>query len=194
MTLVRAVPLALTVAAACATLRGGGGQAACNPEPRALPAEATVGPMAGRFVITMVATGGAQRGQSVAGYLTLRIAPAGTPPPSASARTALVGVTDVRLETVGALRLGDTGAEDPRAPGIAVYEQLAANGTPTVTARVGSATTAAPTPGLVAIEGPYTALFVRRIAADGFAGGWSSGDGTPESETRGHFCAVRAAG
>lgn len=147
--------------------------------------------MAGRYVVTLVATAGERRGETVSGYMTLRTAPAGTPGPAASARTALIGTTDVALARVGAMRLGDTWSEDPRAPGVAVYEQRAANGNPTVTMRLGSATTAAPTPGMTAIEGGYTALFVRQISSGGFAGGWNSGSGDPGTEARGHFCAVR---
>jgi len=147
--------------------------------------------MAGRFVLTMTATGGAQNGRTVAGYLTLRDAPAGTPGPTADARTALIGTTDVLLEGVGALRLGDTGAEDPAAPGVAVHERRAANGVPTVTARIGSHTTGAPTPGMLQVEGSATALFVRRIEENGFAGGWQSSTGQPGAGAQGYFCAVR---
>jgi hypothetical protein len=147
--------------------------------------------MSGRFVLTMVAARGTRNGQSVSGYLTLREAPVGTPGPAAGVRTALIGTTDVILESVGALRLGDTGAEDPRAPGVAVYEQRAANGVPTVTARVGSATTAAPTPGMMQIEGQFTVLFVRRITGTGFAGGWRSGGPEPGGGAEGYFCAAR---
>jgi len=148
--------------------------------------------MAGRFVLTMTATGGAQNGRTVAGYLTLREAPAGTAGPSAGARTAFVGTTDILLEGVGALRLGDTGAEDPRAPGVAVYEQRAASGVPTVTARIGSQTTAAPAPGMLQMEGSATALFVRHIDGNGFTGSWQSSTGQPGAGAQGYFCAVRA--
>ncbi len=183
--------LALLALAGCASTGGGAGGNACSPAMSGTLAAGTqLRPMAGRFALTLVATGGAQNGRSVAGYLTLREAPTGTPGPAANARTALVGTTDVILESVGALRLGDTGAEDPRAPGVAVYEQRAANGVPTVTARVGSHITAAPTPGMQQIEGQTTVLFVRRIGGDGFAGGWRSGDGSPRGP-EGYFCAVR---
>ncbi len=143
--------------------------------------------MAGRFVLTLVGDGAT--GRLIGGYIILRAAPPGTDGPTAGARTALVGTTDVHLESVGALRLGDTGSSDPRAPGVAVYEQRAASGAPTVTARIGSQTTAARTPGLEQIEGAYTVLFVRRISSSGFAGGWQSGDG--RNDVRGHFCAER---
>jgi hypothetical protein len=156
-----------------------------------LPAGTQVGPMAGRFVLTMVATAGPQNGRNVAGYLALREPPAGTAGPAQGTRTALVGTTDIILESVGALRLGDTGAEDPRAPGVAVYEQRAASGVPTVTARIGSQTTAAPTPGMLQLEGAATVLFVRRIGNGGFQGGWQSTGPEPGNRAQGHFCAVR---
>jgi hypothetical protein len=189
----RPVPLALAVlaAAGCASAGGGDGGSGCAPVTSgALAAGTQLGPMAGRFVLTMTATAGPQAGRTVAGYLTLREAPAGTPGPAAGTRTALVGTTDIILEGVGALRLGDTGAEDPRAPGIAVYEQRAASGVPTVTARIGSRITAAPTPGMQQIEGQTSVLFVRRVGSSGFAGGWSSGDGGPRGP-EGYFCAAR---
>jgi hypothetical protein len=191
MTRWRGTLLTLLALAGCASGGGGASGSACAPATTGTLAAGTqLGPMAGRFILTMVATGGAQNGRTVAGYLLLREAPAGTPAPAAGARTALVGITDIILESVGALRLGDTGAEDPRAPGVAVYEQRAANGVPTVTARVGSHITAAPTPGMMAIEGQTTVLFVRRIEQGGFAGGWRSGDGSPRGP-EGYFCAVR---
>lgn len=157
----------------------------------ALGADARTADLAGRFVVTMVATAGERRGESVSGYMVLRTAPTGTPAPAAGARTALIGTTDIALARVGALRIGDTWSEDPRAPGVGVYEQRPANAGPTVTMRLGSATTAAPTPGMMQIEGQYTVFFVRRIAAGGFAGGWQSGSGDAATEARGHFCATR---
>jgi hypothetical protein len=148
--------------------------------------------MTGRFILTLVATAGPRAGQTTAGYLTLRAVPEGTPGPAPGARTAFIGTTEIGLETVGALRLGDTGSSDPRAPGVAVYEQRAATGVPTVTARIGSVITAPPTPGLVQIEGSYMVLFVRNVGSPGFTGGWASAEGgTMGNEARGHFCAVR---
>ena len=192
--LVRARFAAVALAVAgCATVRAAGDAARCEPTEAALAPGAALTPLAGRFVLTMVASAGERRGESVSGYLTLRAAPPGTPGPSAGARTALVGTTDVAVGRVGALRLGDLLSEDPRAPGIAVYEQRATSGAVTVTARLGSVITAPPTPGMAPIEGQHTALFVRRISSGGFAGAWSSGSGDPGSEARGHFCAVRVA-
>jgi len=180
-----AAPL-VAVLAACAGMSRGT-TSSCEPVTGALAAGTNLTPMSGRFVLTLVGTG--VPGRVIGGYVTLREAPTGTPGPAPGARTALIGTTDIHLESVGALRLGDTGSGDPRAPGVAVYEQRAASGAPTVTARIGSQTTAAPTPGMQQIEGSYTVLFVRRITSNGFAGGWQSGDG--RNDVRGHFCAER---
>lgn len=189
----RVVPVIVGVvcaAPACAHRVQNAVAPACAPVSEALPAGAPLNPMAGRFVITMVASSGRASGQTAAGYLTLRQAPADLPPPGAGARTVFVGVTEVGLEVVGAMRLGDTGSENPRAPGVAVYEQRPAAGAATVSARIGSAITGPAAPGMMPIEGAYTALFVKRIGAQGFAGDWTSGDGVG-GEARGHFCAVR---
>ncbi len=188
-----AAVLAIGALTACATMGGAGGsQRSCEPVAGALPASTSLAPMQGRFILTMVATAGPRTGQSIGGYLTLRQAPAGTPAPAAGARTALIGTTDIGLEVVGALRIGDTGSDDPRAPGVAVYEQRPASGGPTVTARIGSGSTAVSSSGLREIEADHMALFIRRIGTDGFAGGWSSAPGGMTGrEARGHFCAVR---
>ncbi len=180
--------LLLLASAGCAALRGASGPAPCVPVSGPLPPGASLAPLAGRFIITLVSSGGGE----VGGHLMLRPAPAGAPAPAAHARTAFIGTTDVRLESVGAQRLGDIGSEDPAAPGVAVYEQRSPSGAPTVTARVGSLITAAPPAGMMVIEGPYTVLFIRQVGRGGFAGGWTSSDGTPgAAEARGHFCATR---
>jgi hypothetical protein len=173
--------------AGCASARGGAASSECGPVQASLEQGVSLEPLAGEFRLTLVA----QDGRSIVGELTLMPAPAGTPPPAIGARTAFIGSLEIRLEAVGARRLGDIQSRDPAAPGIAVYEQRSAAGAVTVTARLGSRTTAAPTPGMQQIEGEYMALFVRSISAGGFAGGWNSGDGSIEGEARGHFCAVR---
>ncbi len=170
-------------------MRGGSAQR-CEPVTGALAAGAPVSTLSGRYALTLVATGGTQQGGIARGSLTLAArADSSAGPGPGGARTRFAGAMDMDLEAVGARRLGDISSPDPRAPGIAVYEQMSASGVPTVTARVGSVITAPPPPGLVQIEGAYTVLFVRRIGPDGFAGGWASG--LEREEARGHFCAVR---
>ena len=178
--------------AACAHLRHAGrADAECRPVGDApLPASASTALMAGEFSFTMVATGGAQAGKSVTGRLSL------VPQDSAlvaveRASNPLRGTVDVALEEVGAVRMGTLDATAHDAPGVAVIEQRSPSGNPTVVVRLGSASTArGPSP----FDAGHTTLFVRRIAADGFAGGWSSSAGSvyPMREAQGYFCAVRS--
>ena len=104
----------------------------------------------------------------------------------------LRGSAEVALEAVGAVRMGDLGAQDAVAPGIGVYEQRApGTGVPTVVVRLGSASNAR---GPLVFDAGHTTLYVRRIDPDGFAGGWASSAGStfPMREAQGYFCAVRA--
>lgn len=176
--------LALSVLAVGCASAGRGDAAACGPTTGALTASTSLAPLAGDFVLTLVATPARQ----VAGYLHLRAAPPGRT--MGAARLAFVGTTDVRVEGVGAQRIGDVGGTAPDAPGVGVYEARPATGAPSVTARIGSLSNMAPTPGLTAIEGSYFTLFIARVDGSGFAGSWRSGTG-PVDEVRGPFCAVR---
>jgi len=187
--LVACAPAAL---AACAHLRAHASpDAACRRVGDApLSAGTFTAPMRGDFVLTMVATSGPQSGQSVDGRLTL------VPQDSAlqaveRATQPLRGAATIALETVGAERLGDLAATAPDAPGVAVYEQRAADGTPTVIVRFGNESNAR---GPQAFDAGHTTGYVRQITPDGFAGGWSSSAGSvfPPRHAEGYFCAVRA--
>ena len=184
--------VAVVALAGCAHLKAGAaGDSPCEPVAGRLEAGADTRDMAGRFVLTMVATGGAHTGRTVTGFLTLL--------PQDSAWTAaegamqpLRGTTDIPLDSVGAVRMGELGAADPAAPGVGVYEQRAgAGGAPTVVVRLGSASNAR---GLQAFDAGHTTLYVRRITRDGFAGGWASSAGStfPMRHAQGYFCAVRS--
>jgi len=173
----------------CASSAAPSDPTACGPVQASFPPSATVSPMVGRFTITMAATVGATAGASVAGSMILVARDSSLVEPSAYSQP-LVGTADIALEAVGAVRMGDLAATDPLAPGVAVYEQQVA-GTTTVLVRLGSASNAR---GPAAFDAGHTTLYVRRIAADGFAGGWASSAGStyPMQEARGYFCAVRA--
>lgn len=204
--LTRRVGTGLIVAGAlagCATVRGGGGGGGgaardadpCRPVEGRLSADARTADMAGRFTITMVATGGAQAGQTVSGALTLvpqdsALLAAG--PEAAGATQPLRGTVAIALGQVGAVRMGELAADDPRAPGVGVYEQRAPDGAPTVVVRLGAASNARDAQ---AFDAGHTTLFVRSITAEGFAGGWTSSGGStfPIRRAAGYFCAVRAA-
>lgn len=166
-------------AGACASLRGIAATECARVE-AALEPGASLEPLAGDFALTLVATSGPRRGESVAGGLRLRAAPPGR-------SAVLVGTTAIALDSVGALRLGDAEATDPGAPGVAVYEFRSAGGAPTVTVRIGSQTTSE---SVERYDGGYTVLRVRRITPGGFYGRWESGLGV--RDWGGHFCAVRA--
>jgi hypothetical protein len=176
---------------ACATFRGRARSAdECRPVEGPLPAVATTAGMSGTYRFTMVATDGARRGRVVSGRLEL------TPQDSAllqaeGAAQPYRGTTDVALDSVGAVRMGDLAAADPGAPGVAVYEQRSPDGVPTVVVRLGSASNAR---GLQPFDAGHTTLYVRRISDAGFAGGWASSAGStyPIRQAHGYFCAVRS--
>ncbi len=182
---------------ACATLRGGAGaagrEAACRPVTGPLPASATAAEMRGEFVLTMTATGGARASATARGRLVLASQDSALlVVEGGRARQPLRGTSTIVLDSVGAVPMGDLVSEAPGAPGVAVYEQRAADSAaPTILLRLGSGSNArGPQP----FDAAYTTLFVQRITADGFAGGWSSSAGStfPIRESRGFFCAVRA--
>jgi hypothetical protein len=164
---------------------------ACRQVEGRLDASADTRDMNGRFVLTMIATGGARTGQSATGMLTL------LPQDSAllaaeGASQPLRGATDIAIDSVGAVRMGDLAADDPAAPGVGVYEQRAPQtNMPTVVVRFGSGSNAR---GLRPFDAGHTTLYVRQITRDGFAGGWASSAGStyPMRRAQGYFCAVRA--
>ena len=168
-----------------------GAVAPCQPVADArLGADASTAQMRGDFVLTMVATAGPQAGRSATGRLSL------VPQDSAlqsveSATQPLRGTASIGLESVGAVRMGRLAATAPEAPGVAVYEQRSADGTPTVLLRFGEQSNAR---GPQAFDAGHTTAYVRRITPDGFAGGWSSSAGSvfPPRAADGFFCAVRA--
>lgn len=194
----RALPLGRTWAAALAAAAASGSCAHRNsrPSPEAscervsdapLPAGTSTSPLAGDFVLTLVATAGPEAGRSVTGRLTL------VPQDSAlqqveRATQPLRGTAVIALERVGAVRFGDLAAQTPDAPGVAVYEQRAPDGTPTVVLRFGNESNAR---GPQAFDAGHTAAYVRQITRDGFAGGWSSTltSAFPPRNAAGYFCA-----
>jgi hypothetical protein len=184
--------LAAAALTGCAPLRSSGsGSGACQPvSDGRLPAGASTALMRGDFVFTMVATAGARSGKPVTGRLSL--VPQDTALQAVERATQpLRGTASIALESVGAARPGDLAATAPDAPGVAVYEQRAADGTPTVILRFGNESNAR---GPAGFDAAHTTGYVRSITADGFAGGWSSNAGPtfPMRAAEGYFCAARA--
>jgi hypothetical protein len=178
-------------AAACAAGTPGPAAAPCAPVDGVLPAGARADVLAGRFRLTMTATGGQQTGQSATGTLRLE-AFGGQPLPVPAApgvRYPLFGGADVDVARVGAFAVGDVRRADPAAPGVLVMEYPRANapaGTSDIMLRLGADSNQR---GQQRFDGAFLALVVRSANADGFAGTWESGAGQPQSS--GYFCAQR---
>lgn len=163
-------------------------QAACEPigVPRMENAEAER--LAGEYEITLEATDGPAAGRSSRGRLSLwpnppdlqGLASAGGGVRS-DASAPLYGATDVDVEAVGALRLGDPSSEDTGAPGVLLVERG-----DQIVLRVGSE---ANRRDVLRFDGGYLALWVERVTEKGFAGSWTSG--VMGVQARGRFCAVR---
>lgn len=191
--------VALLAAAACAgcmasnpgeSVEGGGAApradaASCMPVERSLASGATMAGMAGRYDLVLVRPG--DRPAAADGSVTLRDQPSGSQE-IWGASTPLLGSTDVELDAVGALKVGDPMSEDPEAPGVLVLEQDRSDGR-SVILRLGSE---ANRRDQLRFDGAYTVLRVHRIDADGFSGSWESG--SSDVRSLGHFCAVGSAG
>lgn len=160
-----------------------------------LPADGSLRGAAGEYDLTLVERTDAGDGRSVAGRLVLEgqredlrefAGSDGAAIPGVLAP--LYGTTDVRLESVGAIRVGDLASADPEAPGVLVIESQTADG-PSILVRFGSD---ANRRDLIRFDGGFMVLSVREIEDGGFAGTWASGAQGPKTE--GYFCAVRVAG
>ncbi|MFQ5702445.1 MAG: hypothetical protein ACE5HT_00310 [Gemmatimonadales bacterium] len=164
-----------------------------------LASDAAADSIAGSYVLTMVATKGARAGERVGGRLTLLptegewrqlIGAGGSPDPNTVIQA--YGTTDIALEEVGAIRVGDIASSDVSKPGVAVLQTKAgagAGGRPTITLRLGSA---ANERGVLRFDGGFTVLYVRKMDRAGFAGGWASG--VRDKQAEGFFCAYRNGG
>jgi hypothetical protein len=190
----RYVLCAIGAAAAC---RGGGeiDPARCAEVDGSVPADVRVDRLAGDHLLVMVSTSGEREGRRAAGALEL------VPHDSASryvvrpgvavdssATIPLFGATDISIEDVGAVRLGDLGSLDPRSPGVAVLEQRRPGaGSPLdLVVRLGSL---ANRRDIQRFDGGYTALTVRWLEDDAFGGSWESGVSGPVAG--GYFCVYR---
>lgn len=187
--------LALTAAmmvgiAACTRSGAEPGPESCAPvdEPRLEGVDAES--LAGEYTIEVVAMSGEAAGSSAEGRLWLRP----NPPDLRSIRSAgggertdaaapLYGWTDLPLESVGAVRIGDPESDDPQAPGVLVVTYGNS-----ITLRLGSE---ANRRDVLRFDGGFTALRVRRAGAESFAGSWASG--VQGTDAEGYFCARRSA-
>ena len=177
---------------------GGGSEAApvamCSPQDGPLAADASFDASAGEYLLILVATSGDSAGREVSGSLwlepndsTLRqfARPGGDPIPTVT--VPLFGWTDVPVQGVAALELGDLSAREPAMPGVLVLEQRSQpTGPPSITVRLGSI---ANNRAVAPFDGGYTALRVGWLEESGaFGGSWASG--VRNEQAAGHFCAV----
>ena len=127
--------------------------------------------LVGRYQLSLTVTRGVPAGQMFAGELSLHASGDG-----------VVGTARLPVQEMGAQGTGNLASDDPAAPGARVVD-----GGDILIVRLGADANRA---GQNAIEGPYLALYVRRIDEAGFAGTWASGAERPDVE--GYFCAIQS--
>lgn len=166
--------------------------AACLPSEGPLAADASLEGRAGDYRLTMVEKVDGTPTRTAEGSLVLLTqveslrrfegSGGGSIP---GVTSPLFGSTDIDVEAVGAVRVGDLSSLDPAAPGVLVIESETGT-SPSILLRLGST---ANRRDLVRFDGGYAVLTVIEIAAGSFGGTWSSGARGPDSE--GVFCATR---
>lgn len=162
---------------------------ACTEPTGALDAAATLEGRAGEYALTMIASG--EVGQEASGRLSLhmqqgefRQMPGVGGTMLADVTVPLYGTSNIDLDAVGAIKLGDLESDDPSSPGVLVLEQKTADAN-NITIRMGSF---ANQRGVVRFDGGFTALTVTTVGEGTFGGTWASGVQGPEAS--GYFCAV----
>lgn len=164
---------------------------ACTPPQGRLAVDASLEGRAGVYHLTMVReTDDPPR--TAQGSLSLLIQPepfrrfvGSTGDPIPGVTSPLFGSTNLNVEDVGAVQIGDLSSEDPEYPGVLVIESETGTG-PNILLRFGSD---ANRRDLVRFDGGYTVLNVVEITEGAFGGTWSSGTRGPEST--GFFCAAQ---
>ena len=182
--------------AGCSARRGPVAESECKPVEGQLAATARTEGLAGEYRLTLVASKGERAGSAVEGRLWLEphdsamryvTSPGGERVPNVL--IPLYGRTDIDLDEIDALRLGDLTSLDPMRPGVVVTERHGDPQGPAfaeIVLRLGSE---ANRRDLQRFDGGYTALHVRWMAPGSFGGTWASGVRGPQSE--GYFCAYR---
>ena len=185
--------LALTLAAVACAGHGRSGAAAdeCRPVEGPFTASTPWDSLPGSWRLTLVAGSGSMAGRSVQGALTLRaqdpaLRRVDRPGPT-TVTVPVIGTTDIALEQVGAVRMGDVRSTDPLQPGVAIWASLSPDGSVSAVMRIGQEAIRSD---LVRFDGGYTALFLRLVSVNVIRGGWASG--VTAEESSGYFCAQRA--
>jgi hypothetical protein len=187
--------LALAWAAVACAGRGrpGAAEEECRPVDAPFTASTAWDSLSGEWRLTLVARSGPMAGRSAQGALTLQAQDSAQrrvdrPGPTV-VTVPLIGTTDIALEQVGAVRLGNLSSADPQQPGVAIWVSRSPDGAVSAVLRIGREPIRSD---LIRIEGAYMALFLRQVSADAIRGGWASGVTTEQSS--GYFCAQRVLG
>lgn len=143
----------------------------------------------GSWRLTLVSPSGTA-GQSVQGTMTLHAQEAALRRVERAGATAVsvpvIGATDIALEQVGAVRLGDLNSTAPNQPGLAIWVSEATDGNVSAVLRIGQEAIHSD---LLRFDGGYTALYLRQVSANSIRGDWASG--VTRKEASGYFCADR---
>ncbi len=160
----------------------------CAPIEADLPTDVGADQLEGEFRIRFVAPSASGTERMATG--TMKLFPNEASPRAGDTTYAypFFGTLDANLAEVGAIAPGDIGSLDPMQPGVLVIQRLADSPPKPgrLLLRLGSL---ANRRDVARFDGGYTALRVRELTADGFAGNWESG--APMPRARGHFCATR---
>lgn len=180
--------VALVLLSACRHRAGSHIAANCEPVREAAVRGDQLAGLFGTHAVSFVVMSGSHSGQTATGRLTLErqadsLARGSWSPSEQHA----IGRFDLAPEDLGAVRMGDPAASDPRQPGVGVYVSPADAGNMTVVARIGDLSNRR---GEAAYDAGTFTLFVREITAEGMRGAWASGDGRSEIAA-GHFCTRR---
>jgi len=187
----RAPPVAQSAAESSGAVAATTPVRTCVPPQGPLAADASLSDLPGTYLLTMVEEVDGSPSRTAEGLLSLRAQEAGLRQFSGSAGgsiprviSPLYGSTDLDVEAVGAVRVGDLSSEDPASPGVLVIESATGAGA-SILIRLGSD---ANRRDLVRFDSGYTVLTVVEIDEGSFSGTWSSGARLPESS--GFFCAA----
>ena len=186
----------LLVGGACRAQSGRAGPQECAPVTTELPATSTAEALAGEYQLRLVATSGRRSGSAVEGSLklqpqldTLRYGRRLGGATDSAVKHPLYGSTEIDLGAVDAVLVGSTSSLDPEQPGVLAVERHERAGQAPgaeIVMRLGSE---ANRRDRQRVDGGYTALRVRRVSAEGFAGTW--GSGITGERAAGYFCATR---
>jgi hypothetical protein len=177
---------------------GAPGVEECSPVEGALAGDDSSSGLEGEYQLTVVGSRSGESDSSATGGLVLepndsahiqRLTADGEPIPGVLFTH--YGWTDVPIEQIGGLALGQLDSRDPDAPGVLVIEnRQLSNGEPylSITIRLGSQANAV---SAARFDEGFSALYVKEVLSDRIRGDWASGDGRGRV-AEGHFCARRS--